>query len=392
MRKGGIFLKKLSIYIHIPFCVRKCAYCDFVSFRYNGDAAKAYRTALFSEMDHYSGLCKDYEIKSIFVGGGTPSLMSEDFHEELLCKIGEMTLIGKNAEITMEANPDSILQRDTKRLRSAGYNRLSIGMQSFDDTLLKKIGRIHDSRQSRLAFEHARRGGFNNISIDLMYGLPGQKIKEWERDVVIAADELSPEHISAYSLIINKDTPMQGLLEKSPELFPEDDEERDMHHLCTDLLRDKGYNQYEISNYSMAGFESSHNKTYWERGEYLGLGIAAHSFIGSRRFSNADTMDGYFKRIKEDGNGVVQSEILTKRDALFEEIFLGLRMTRGIDMSILGQKYEIDFFETFKETINNLKYNGIMMIENERLFLTRRGMDISNGVFLEFLKVIDQRY
>jgi len=385
-------MKKLSIYIHIPFCVKKCSYCDFVSFRYNGEAAKVYKTALFSEIDHYTDLCKDYEIKSIFVGGGTPSLMSEDFHEDLLCKIGGMASIGNNAEITMEANPDSILERDTKRLRSAGYNRLSIGMQSFDDALLKKIGRIHDSRQSRLAFEHARRGGFNNISIDLMYGLPGQKMDDWERDIVIATEELSPEHISAYSLIINSATPMQGLLEKSPELFPEDGEERDMHHLCTDMLRDRGYHQYEISNYSKEGFESSHNKTYWERGEYLGLGVAAHSLIDSRRFSNANTIEDYLERTKNLGSGVALSEILTQRDALFEEIFLGLRMNKGIDMWILGEKYEMDFFEMFKETINNLIRNGIVSVEKERLFLTRRGMDISNRVFLEFLKVIDQKY
>lgn len=385
-------MKKLSIYIHIPFCVKKCAYCDFVSFRYNGDAAKAYKTALFSEMDHCVDLCSDYEIKSIFVGGGTPSLMSEDFHEELLGKIGGMASIGKNAEITMEANPDSILERDTKRLRSAGYNRLSIGMQSFDDALLKKIGRIHDSRQSRLAFEHARMGGFNNISIDLMYGLPGQKMNAWEMDIKIAADELSPEHISAYSLIVNRDTPMQGILEKSPELFPEDDKERDMHHLCTDMLRDRGYHQYEISNYSKEGFESAHNKTYWERGEYLGLGVAAHSFIGSRRFSNTNVMDDYLKRIENGGSGVIESEILTERDALFEEIFLGLRMTKGIDMGILGGKYDMDFTEMFRETINSLKDNGIVAIKNERLLLTRKGMDISNGVFLEFLNVIDQKY
>ncbi|MBK5251472.1 MAG: radical SAM family heme chaperone HemW [Peptostreptococcaceae bacterium] len=385
-------MKKLSIYIHIPFCVKKCAYCDFISFRYNGDAAKAYKTALFSEIDHYSDLFRDYEIKSIFVGGGTPSLMSEDFHEKLLGKISGMALIGKNAEITMEANPDSILERDTERLRSAGYNRLSIGMQSFDDALLKKVGRIHDSRQSRLAFEHARRGGFNNISIDLMYGLPGQKMNAWERDIVIAADELSPEHISAYSLIVNRNTPMQGLLEKSPELFPEDGEERDMHHLCTDMLRDRGYHQYEISNYSKAGFESLHNKIYWERGEYLGLGVAAHSFIGSRRFSNTNEMDDYIEKTKNGGSGVALSEILTERDALFEEIFLGLRMTKGIDMGILGKKYEMDFWEMFRETINSLKDNGIVTVENERLLLTRRGVDISNGVFLEFLKVIDQKY
>jgi oxygen-independent coproporphyrinogen-3 oxidase len=343
-------------------------------------------------MDHYVDLCKDYEIKSIFVGGGTPSLMSEDFHEELLDKISGMASIGKNAEITMEANPDSILERDTERLISAGYNRLSIGMQSFDDTLLKKIGRIHDSRQSRMAFEHARRGGFDNISIDLMYGLPGQKMNAWERDIEIAADELSPEHISAYSLIVNRNTPMQGLLEKSPELFPEDDEERDMHHVCTDRLRDRGYHQYEISNYSKEGFESSHNKTYWERGEYLGLGVAAHSFIGSRRFSNTNVMDDYLEKTKNEGSGVAQSEIVTERDALFEEIFLGLRMTKGVDMGILGKKYEIDFLEMFRETINSLKDNRIVMVENERLLLTRKGMDISNRVFLEFLKVIDQKY
>jgi len=385
-------MEKLSVYIHIPFCVKKCSYCDFVSFKYNEGLANHYKEALFKEMDYYADLLNNHEIKSIFVGGGTPSLMQEEFHEELLARIANMSTIGRHAEITMEANPDSILERDTERLRRAGYNRISIGMQSFDDKLLRRIGRIHDSRQSRLAFEHARRGGFNNISIDLMYGLPGQRIEGWRRDIEIACDELSPEHISAYGLIVNENTPMNSLLKRSPEFFPKDDEERNMHHECSDILRDKGYTQYEISNYAKAGFESLHNKTYWERGPYLGIGLAAHSFIGSRRFSNAESIEDYIEKINKKGRAIIDSEVLTESDALFEEIFLGLRMTKGIDMDKVGKRYGIDFLEFFRETIKSLMDNGLCETKNDRLFLSRRGMDISNGVFLEFLKVIDQKY
>jgi len=385
-------MKKLSVYVHIPFCIKKCAYCDFVSFRYEAVKARAYKKALLSEIENYSELLSDFEIRSIFVGGGTPSLMPENFHEELISGIASKAHLGKNAEITMEANPDSILERDSKMLRDSGYNRLSMGMQSFDDCILKTIGRVHDSRQSRLAFEHARKGGFKNISIDLMYGLPGQTMDIWKRDLEIAACQLSPEHISAYSLIVNDNTPMREMMNKSPGLFPEEVEERGMHHFCTDFLTTRGYDQYEISNYAKEGRESLHNKNYWERGSYLGLGVAAHSFIGKKRFQNTSSIEDYLKRAEGGKTRIVESETLTKRDALFEEIFLGLRMTDGIDMLAVGERHQMDFGGTFKKTMIDLKRNGLVLVENERLLLTRKGMDLSNSVFLEFLNVIDQNY
>jgi len=385
-------MKKLSVYVHIPFCVRKCAYCDFISFKYEPEAVKAYRKALLSEIESYSELLSDFEIKSIFIGGGTPSLMPEDFHEELISAIASKAHIEKNAEITMEANPDSILERDSKRLLLAGYNRLSIGIQSFDDCILKQIGRVHDSRQSLLAFEHARKGGFENISIDLMYGLPGQTMDRWKKDLGIAADELSPEHISSYSLIVNENTPIMKLLNNSPGIFPEEKEDREMHHFCTDFLASRGYCQYEVSNYAKEGRESLHNKNYWERGNYLGLGVAAHSFIGKERCQNTSNFEDYVKRAQEGKTRIVESEILTQRDEIFEEIFLGLRMTSGIDMEPAGKRIGIDFERTFKKTTAALKKNGLVVVENGRLLLTRKGMDLSNSVFLEFLNVIDQNY
>jgi len=385
-------MKKISVYVHIPFCIKKCAYCDFISFRYEPEEAKAYRKALLSEIESYSDLLSDFEIRSIFVGGGTPSLMPENFHEELISAIASKATLDKNAEITMEANPDSILERDSKGLRNAGYNRLSIGMQSFDDCILKTIGRVHDSRQSRLAFEHARKGGFENISIDLMYGLPGQTMDIWERDLEIAACQLSPEHISAYSLIVNNNTPMMEMLEQSPGLFPEDGQERGMHHFCTDFLKLRGYGQYEISNYAKEGRESLHNINYWERGSYLGLGVAAHSFIGKKRYRNTGSVGDYVKRGEEGKTRIAESESLTERDEIFEEIFLGLRMTGGIEMDIVGKRHHMDFGATFKKPIMDLKRNGLAAVENGRLFLTRKGMDLSNSVFLEFLNVIDQNY
>ncbi len=385
-------MKKLSVYVHIPFCIKKCAYCDFVSFKYDYDSANVYKKALLSEIEIYSDLLSDSEIKSIFVGGGTPSLMKEEFHEELISAIKRKATIDKNAEITMEANPESLLQRDVKRLISAGYNRLSIGMQSFDDHILKTIGRAHESRQSLLAFENARKGGFKNINIDMIYGLPGQNMEIWKRDLKIAVDELSPEHISAYGLIVNNNTPMREMQKKNPGLFPKDEQEREMHHFCTEFLKSKGYYQYEISNYAKNGRESLHNKNYWERGSYLGLGVAAHSFVGKKRFQNTSSVVDYVKCAKQGKSSVVESEALTERDALFEEIFLGLRMTSGIDMNMVGERHQINFGTTFKKTIIDLKINGLIAFENERLFLTRKGMDLSNSVFLEFLNVINQKY
>lgn len=385
-------MKKLSIYIHIPFCVKKCAYCDFVSFPFCGEASRAYEKALFAEINRYADLLGSRTVRTVFVGGGTPSLMTEAFHEKLLSRLADLSTFHESAEITLEANPESILARDVLRLSRAGYNRISLGVQSFDDRILKIIGRIHDSKQSRLAFEAAREGGFKNINIDLMYGLPGQTLKNWESDLKIAAEELAPEHISAYGLIVNEDTEMHRMLQKRPDLFPKEGKERRMHHLCTDYLQSRGYEQYEISNYAKKGRESIHNLAYWERQEYLGLGLGAHSFMDSVRFQNTAVLKEYVDSEKKDEPPVVEREMIEGREALFEQIFLGLRLTKGMDMDAVGDGHGMNFMDFFERPLKSLTASGLLSIDESRLRLTRRGMDVSNSIFLEFLKVIDQKY
>lgn len=383
-------MDSLSLYIHIPFCVRKCAYCDFVSRPAEPAAMEIFTEALFKEFEARAALLERRRVTSVFVGGGTPSLMSASFHERLMETVSGLCHLSGDAEITLEANPESLIERDSDRLKGAGYNRISIGVQSFDDRLLRRLGRVHDSRQALAAFTCARKAGFENINIDLMYGLPGQSLELWERDLETAGGLLEPEHISAYSLIVNRDTPMAALQDATPDLFPSEEAERAMHHLCTRMLAQKGYEHYEVSNYARAGSECRHNLAYWTRLDYLGFGPAAHSFLNPVRFHNADSLEAYVRDVEE---GLVEGrdrERLSDRDALTEEIFLGLRLTRGLDAALLERRYGIRFQSFFKSPIRSMGAAGLTRFEGGRLRLTVKGMDLADRVALEFLRVIDQ--
>lgn len=377
--------KELSIYIHIPFCIRKCLYCDFLSAPSNEKEMEQYTEALCREIIQESDSYVNYTVPTIFIGGGTPSILSGKWIEQILRVVYEHYRIGQNCEISIEANPGTITLEKLKCWRRAGINRLSIGLQSVIDHELKALGRIHSSREFFQAYEMAVKSGFNNINVDLMSAIPGQNLESYQETLrKVTGLNPSPVHISAYSLIVEEGTPFY---ENTPEL-PDEDVEREMYKITNDILSDQGYIQYEISNYAKPGYQCRHNQVYWRRGNYVGFGIGAASMVDNVRYSNTRDIKSYinhFGSIKEN----IQK--LSMKEQMEEFMFLGLRMMDGVS--------EEEFLKTFGSSIDWI-YPGIVesfcrkgLLKRERnqgtgehrIFLTRRGIDVSNIVMAEFL-------
>jgi oxygen-independent coproporphyrinogen-3 oxidase len=345
-----------ALYIHIPFCLRKCHYCDFASYPGREDAWEAYFRALEDELKSWINAVGN-EFSTAFIGGGTPSLVPAEY----IARIASMV---RAREFSMEANPGTLTADKLKRYLDSGINRLSLGVQSFDDGLLKRIGRIHDAAGAQAAVEMARGAGFSNINIDLMYALPGQSMAQWESTLARAAD-IAPEHISAYSLIIEEGTPIAKWARDMDE-----DLVNAMQRRATAFLGEKGYARYEISNYAKPGYECAHNITYWQRGDYIGIGCAAHSLYQSRRFSNPASLDEYLA-----GKRKVDETLLTAEDVRDETVMLGLRMTKGVSVSALPDA---------KKAAGLVKM-GLAEIKDDRFFLNERGLELQNAAVLELL-------
>lgn len=345
-----------ALYIHIPFCARKCDYCDFASYPGREDAWDAYFMALEDELKSWINAVGN-EFSTAFIGGGTPSLVPAEY----IARIASMI---RAREFSMEANPGTLTMDRLKSYLDSGINRLSLGVQSFDDGLLRKIGRIHDADAAEKAVDMARRAGFSNINIDLMYALPGQSMAQWERTLVRAA-EIYPEHISAYSLIIEEGTPIAGWAREADE-----DLVNGMQRMATGLLGDAGYGRYEISNYARPGYECAHNITYWTRGDYIGIGCAAHSLYENRRFSNPASLEEYLA-----GKRRTDETLLTDGDVRDETVMLGLRMTKGVSISALPDMKKAE----------GLVKMGLAEISDDRFFLNERGLELQNAAVLELL-------
>ena len=347
---------RTALYIHIPFCAQKCAYCDFASWAGREAAREAYFSALNAELDSWIARVGN-EFSTVFIGGGTPSLVEAEY----ICSVAQKIVCG---EFSMEANPGTLTPEKLSAYRAAGITRLSMGVQSFDDGLLKKIGRIHTAAQAEEAFRMAREAGFDNINIDLMYALPGQTMAQWQATLERAA-RLAPDHISAYSLIIEEGTPIAEWAEPA-----DDDLVNAMQRACTKYLAECGYGRYEISNYAKPGRECAHNICYWTRGDYIGIGCAAHSMFEGRRFANTVDLDAYIS-----GTRIVEETVLTEQDAAEETVMLGLRMTKGIAVSALPDI----------RAAERLAKGGIARFEDGRFMLTERGMELQNAAVLELL-------
>ncbi len=372
---------RLGIYIHIPFCASKCYYCDFCSV----SAAKqekidAYISALINEIrDFASGHDKKFKVDTLYFGGGTPTLLSAENLSDILSCVGECFELLPDAEITAEANPKTADFDKLFSMRQLGVNRLSIGMQSVHDSELKALGRIHKFKDFKDFYLDARRAGFDNVSVDLMYGIPGQTMDSFEESVRTLV-QLAPEHISSYCLKIEEGT---RFYQKRESLaLPDEDTVCDMYESMGNILRSAGYNKYEISNFSRAGRESRHNLKYWQYDDYIGFGSGAHSFFDCRRFANSRDIDGY---ILSDGLGERESEeIISDSEAENEYVMLGMRLSRGIDISEYESRFGKNFYGRFGKKFQKFSPEFAVLSENNCRF-TEKGMFVSNYILSEIL-------
>ena len=378
--KGDDTMKKeLELYIHIPFCVRKCEYCDFLSGPAGKQAQREYMKALFREIDGTEKF-EDYEVSTIFIGGGTPSVLPGEWIEELMEKVKNHFPVRTDGEISIEANPGTVDESKLQSYRRAGINRISFGCQSGDDEELKMLGRIHTWEEFLESFSLARAVGFSNINVDLMSGLPGQSLSSWEESLEKVA-KLQPEHVSAYSLIIEEGTPFA--LKKLN--LPDEEEERKMYEKTHEILESYGYHQYEISNYGKPGKECLHNIGYWQRKEYLGLGLGSASLIRERRFHNTGKMERYLAKSDQVGEIREDIEKLTRENQMEEFMFLGLRMLEGVSEKEFQEKFGTDLKNIYGDVIKKYIQLGLLEQKGDRLYLTRRGISVSNPVLADFL-------
>ena len=363
--------KSLGIYIHIPFCVRKCKYCDFLSGPAGMDVQKKYVEMLLEEIEQYKEVLKNNCTDTIFLGGGTPSILGGEDIVRIMEKLYAAGNISETAEISIEANPGTVTEEKLLLWKKAGMNRISFGLQSADNEELKCLGRIHTWEEFKENFHLARKCGFENINVDLMSALPGQTVKTW-KETMKKVVSLKPEHISAYSLIIEEGTPFYALYADHPELLPTEEEEREMYYETKAFFASKGYERYEISNYAKPGYECRHNLSYWERVDYLGLGLGAASLLGNVRKSNQTELSEYLK-----GNYKGEEERLSEVNAMEEYFFLGLREMKGVDWTPYQVQYE--------KTVQKLVTEGLIEQEGDYIRLTELGIDVSNYVLAEFL-------
>ena len=379
--------RELELYIHIPFCVKKCAYCDFLSGPASNQQIEEYVQALIEEIRYYKEFVKKYEVSTVFWGGGTPSLLTGEQMKALMETLRQTFFIRQNAEITMEANPGTVTVEKLLACQKAGINRISFGLQSVNNEELKMLGRIHTYEEFLESYEAARKAGFQNINVDLISAIPKQTVRSWEQTLQTIIS-LQPEHISAYSLIVEEGTPFAKLYGeggKLEHLLPTEEEERRIYERTEKLLREAGYHRYEISNYAKEGYECQHNLGYWERKEYLGLGLGASSLIEETRFHNTDEMKEY---LRDASNPILlrrEQEKLDRQEQMEEFVFLGLRKIRGIQEEKFAEMFGEDIWDCYGKNLERVIKEGLLEREEGVLRLTRKGIDVSNYVFYEIL-------
>ena len=380
-------MEELGIYIHIPFCKKKCSYCDFKSFEnINENIKKEYIEALIKEIQLTKNN-SNYIVSTIYIGGGTPSFIDEKYIKEILQAIYKKWEIKPEVEITIEINPGTINKSKLEAYRMMGINRLSIGLQSTNDYLLKKIGRIHNYQDFLDTYILARKTGFENINVDLMLALPEQTLENLMQSVRKIIN-LNPEHISIYSLILEENTELFSKVQKGEEALVKDELEREMYWKSKEAFEEAGYIYYEISNYSKKGYESKHNKNCWSQKEYLGFGIAAHSYLEEKRFCNIDNINKYIENIKKgnlEENRIIEEKNRTKENIAKEYMMLGLRKIEGVSISEFQRKFELNPLFYFRFEISKLQKLDLIEVDLDNIRLTKRGLDLANIVFEEFV-------
>lgn len=373
-------MKEISLYIHIPFCKQRCLYCDFPTFAGKEKLRGDYVDALIKEI---KDKCSSYIIKTIFIGGGTPSYLEEKELEKLLKTIEKLNF-SQNIEYSIECNPGTVNEEKLQIMKRYGVNRISFGLQSCDDNLLKTIGRIHTFEEFLENYNLARKVGFNNINIDLMYGLPNLTIGKW-RESLEEICKLKPEHISAYSLIIEEGTAFHSLYEKDKLELPSEDAERVMDKMTKEILKENGYHQYEISNFALKGKECEHNKVYWSLDEYIGVGSASSSYIDGYRLVNTTNINDYINKINSNETVIIEKYKNSIKDEMEEFVFMGLRMLSGISLSKFKRKFGVDIKSIYGAIIEKNIKNDLLKIEDDFMYLTYKGIELSNVVMSDFI-------
>ena len=377
-------MKGISLYIHIPFCVSKCYYCDFSSFANKNDKIETYIDSLIKELNLYKDKLNDYYIKTIFIGGGTPSSIEPKYIYRILEFINKHYNTSRLNEVTIEANPGTLDKEKVKIYRSGGINRVSMGAQTLDDNLLKTIGRTHKVDDIYDSFELLRNANINNINIDLMFGLPGQNVKD-VMDSLKKVIDLKIEHISYYGLILEEGTYLNKLFEIGKVILPNEDEERLMYHKATEYLIQNGYNHYEISNYSLPTYECKHNLVYWDVLPYLGLGLSSHSNLNNKRFWNVSDLDIYIDKLKNNEFPIEGEEFIDFKTEISEFCIMGLRKISGINKIEFKNRFNKEIEELYKDIIEKHVKSGLIKNDFKNISLTQRGLDLSNLVEVDFL-------
>ena len=382
--KEGL-MKKLGIYIHIPFCVKKCNYCDFYSIALNDESEDKFTEAILNEIRSCtSTVNRNCTADTIFFGGGTPSIIKPENLGKIIEALREIAEIDRDCEITMEANPNTLTEDKLKQYKDIGINRLSIGVQSLNDEILKKIGRIHCASEALEAIDRAKNAGFENINADVMFNIPGQNIHIIE-DTLCKIIQKGVKHISFYSLKLEEGTPMYAMEKSNKIIMPEEEYERKMYYAGRNVMEKNNLYQYEISNFAQRGFECRHNLKYWNQEEYIGFGPSSHSFLNNIRYSNPSDLKLYCEESSsEDFKRTIQ-ERLSREDLMFEYIMLRLRLTEGIDITVFNNKFSADFRKLYSGQIEYLLKNSLIETEGDNIRLTLKGMDLSNYVIREFM-------
>ncbi len=383
----------IGMYIHIPFCVQKCAYCDFLSGPATRERQQAYVAALRREIAREAAQYAGYEVQTVFFGGGTPSILEEGALARLLECCRAHYHINYDAEITVEMNPGTVDYNKLMDFKNAGVNRLSIGLQSADNAALRLLGRIHTYEDFLQTYQLARKAGYTNINIDLMSALPGQRIEDWVQTLETVT-ALQPEHISAYSLILEEGTRLYDRLNEYPPV-PDEDEDREMYQETKRILAEKGYQRYEISNYAKAGYACRHNCIYWQRGgghtaNYAGFGLGASSTVKDVRWRNTEDMERYLGFFAENSDHEYHGEKtdvheLSKAECMEEYMFLGLRMTDGVSRQEFADSFGVEMNDIYGEALHRWERQGMLVQQGDAVRLTDAGIDVSNVVLADFL-------
>ena len=373
-----------GIYVHIPYCLHKCGYCDFNSHPENLKETKIYVSTLLKEIHYYSSKLTQTNISTVFFGGGTPTLLPHSFLNRIMKTLKENFNLLPDCEISIEANPATLQKETLEQIFSSGFNRISIGVQSFDSEELKVLERVHSKKDIDKTIDQARLAGFKNLSIDLMFSLPDQTPKKW-RSNLQQAIEKNTDHISAYGLTIEPATSFYKLQERGQLQLPPEEIQLEMFQTTIDFLLSAGFEQYEISNFAKPGFECKHNLNYWDNGDYLGLGAGASSYLNGERFKNINLPSLYIKKIETEGLAVESVEKLDILHSMGETIMLGLRRLRGISILDFEKRFQISFDSVYGKILDPLVEEGLITLNQNRISLSRKGIFIANSVILKFL-------